>query len=333
MFRYHVLSLIIGSLLDLKIGDPHGIPHPIVYIGRWIGKLDKKLLGDDPGKYSVKEQQIKGVELTAAVIAPVAAISAGILSASYAISPVVGVGVESALTCYCLAARSLETESQHVIEELENKGIIEGRKALSMIVGRDTEELSEEEVVKATVETVAENTADGVVGPLMYLALGGPVLGLVYKSINTMDSMVGYKNDRYRYFGTAGARLDDIFGFIPARISGLFMCVSAWILKKLGLAETDAKKAWKIFKRDRYNHKSPNSAHSESAVAGALGIQLGGSHLYGGKMVEKPTMGDDERPVKHEDVKTAHKLMYITAFLTLLTGVLAVFAVGCHKKK
>ena len=311
------MSLLIGSVLDLIIGDPHGIPHPIVWIGKWIGFLDRKL-GPKEGEPRVPEHERRqGVKLVAATVLPTAALSAAALGASYAVHPVAGIAVESVLTCYCLAARSLEKESAHVIEELEQNGLEAGRNAVSMIVGRDTAELSEEEVVKATVETVAENTADGVVGPLIYLAAGGPVAGLTYKAINTMDSMVGYKNDRYRDLGTAAARLDDVAGFLPARLSGVLLAASAGLFERLGDRAYSGKNALRIFRRDRHNHKSPNSAHSEAAAAGALGLKLGGGAYYFGKWIEKPSMGDDTRPIEHADVRRTHKLMYGAAGMTL----------------
>ena len=309
IFRYHILSLLIGSVLDLIIGDPHGIPHPIVWIGKWIGFLDRKLGPQDGAPRVPEYERRQGVKLVAATVLPTAALSAAALGAGYAVSPVLGVAAESALTCYCLAARSLQNESLHVIAELEEHGLDAGRKALSMIVGRDTEALSEEEVVKADVETVAENTADGVVAPLLYLAAGGPVAGLTYKAINTMDSLVGYKNDRYRDLGTAAAKLDDAVGFLPARLTGVFFSASAGIFERLGDRAFSGKNAWRIFRRDRYTHKSPNSAHSESAAAGALGLKLGGGAYYFGKWVEKPSMGDDTRPVEHADVRRTQKLM------------------------
>ena len=311
MLGYHILGFAIGSALDLLIGDPHWMPHPVVAIGRWIARLDQKLLGKSPDGLSVSSQRARGGALTALVIAPVAAVSAGAVALSYFIHPALGIGVESVLTCYCLAARSLQKETDHVVDELEEHGIEGGRKAVSMVVGRDTQDLDEEEVIKASVETVAENTADGVVAPLIYLALGGPVLGLVYKAVNTMDSMVGYRNDRYRHFGTAAARLDDAAGFVPARVTGLAICAAAHLLKGF-----DGREAWRIFRRDRYNHKSPNSAQSESAMAGALGLKLGGGAYYFGQWVEKPTMGDGERHAVREDVKKSQKLMYASAALT-----------------
>jgi adenosylcobinamide-phosphate synthase len=186
-----------------------------------------------------------------------------------------------------------------------------------MIVGRDTESLDREGVIRAAVETVAENTADGVIAPLFYLMLGGAVGGMVYKAVNTMDSMLGYKNERYQYFGTAAARLDDVAGFVPARLSGLLLVAAA------GLTGMDAAGAWRIFCRDRYAHKSPNSAQSESAVAGALGVRLAGDAVYGGVVVHKPTIGEPCREIEAEDIPRACRLMY-AAFGLGLSAVIAI---------
>ena len=194
------------------------------------------------------------------------------------------------------------------------------RRAVSMIVGRDTENLDQKGVIRAAVETVAENTADGVIAPLFFLALGGAVGGMAYKAINTMDSMLGYKNERYQYFGTAAARLDDAAGFIPARLSGLLLVAAA------GLTGMDAANAWRIFCRDRYAHKSPNSAQSESAVAGALGVQVAGDAVYGGQVVHKPFIGDSLREIEAEDIRRANKLMYAASGLGL--GLAAVLLAG-----
>ena len=198
-----------------------------------------------------------------------------------------------------------------MVRALENGTLDDGRRAVSMIVGRDTEHLSEEEVLKAAVETVAENASDGILAPLLFAAVLGPVGGICYKAVNTMDSMVGYKNDKYLYFGRAAAKLDDVLNFLPARISGFLMAAAAC----LGF---DGKNAFRIFFRDRKNHASPNSAHTEAACAGALGLQLGGTHDYFGKPVVKPTIGDDLRAVTRGDVAAANRLALTTALLALL---------------
>ena len=211
-----------------------------------------------------------------------------------------------------LAAKSLRTESPKVEKALEEEGLEAGRRAVSMIVGRDTQDLTEEGVIKAAVETVAENTSDGVTAPLFYMILAGPLGGFAYKAVNTMDSMVGYKNEKYQYFGTCAARLDDAAGFIPARLSALFMTAAAF------LAGYDGRNAWRILKRDRKNHKSPNAAHTEAVMAGALDVQLAGDAWYFGKLVRKPFIGDGIRPIERQDIRRACRLEYATALLQLL---------------
>ena len=211
-----------------------------------------------------------------------------------------------------LAAKSLRTESLKVEKALEEEGLEAGRRAVSMIVGRDTRDLTEEGVIKAAVETVAENTSDGVTAPLFYMILAGPLGGFAYKAVNTMDSMVGYKNEKYQYFGTCAARLDDAAGFIPARLSALFMTAAAF------LAGYDGRNAWRILKRDRKNHKSPNAAHTEAVMAGALDVQLAGDAWYFGKLVRKPFIGDGIRPIERQDIRRACRLEYATALLQLL---------------
>ena len=219
----------------------------------------------------------------------------------------------SCIFCWqLLAARSLRTESLKVEEALEKEGLEAGRRAVSMIVGRDTRDLTEEGVIKAAVETVAENTSDGVTAPLFYMILAGPLGGFAYKAVNTMDSMVGYKNEKYRYFGTCAARLDDAANFIPARLSALFMTAAAF------LAGYDGKNAWRILKRDRKKHKSPNAAHTEAVMAGALDVQLAGDAWYFGKLVRKPFIGDGIRPIERQDIRRACRLEYATALLQLL---------------
>ena len=308
MFMYHILALLAGTILDFFIGDPHGIWHPIVTIGKWIGRLDKILLGDKD--LPVLSQKKRGYILVAAVILPVVIITAIIVWIAYKVNLYLGMTVEAILSCYCLAARSLITESKKVTDDYESKGIDEARKSLSMIVGRDTENLSIEKIIKAAVETVAENSSDGVIAPLIYLTIGGPVLGLTYKAINTMDSMVGYHNNRYEYFGTAAAHLDDAANYIPSRLTGLLAIAVSF--KSLGF---DRENARKIFRRDRYNHKSPNSAQSEAAFAGALGLQLGGPNYYFGKLVEKPTIGDALKEPEISDVERSHGLLRMMVYM------------------
>ena len=306
--RYHILAFVAGFILDLLIGDPHWLPHPIRLIGNLIAGLEKKLNRKDLDN----DTKLKnGKKLVLTVIAATFIVSGVILIAAYLIHPYLGLAVEAVMTYQILAAKCLKVESMKVYTSLKNEGLDAGRKAVSMIVGRDTDTLDEIGVTKAAVETVAENTSDGVIAPMIYTAIGGPILGFVYKAINTMDSMVGYKNDRYLYLGRAAAKLDDVVNFLPARISAYIMILAAY----MGGRQFDGDNAHRIFKRDRFNHASPNSAQTESACAGALRIQLAGDAVYFGKLVKKPFIGDPLREVEYEDIKRANRLMYTTAVI------------------
>ena len=302
---YHLLALLTGTILDLIIGDPHGIWHPVVTIGRWIGWLDKRLLGEGESNLLQVTQKKRGRLLVLLVILPVVILTAIISLGAYAINPICGFVVEAVLSCYCLALKSLIKESGEVVRAYEAEGIEKARYALSMIVGRDTKNLELDEILRATVETVAENASDGVVAPFLYLLIGGPILGLAYKAVNTMDSMVGYHNDRYEYFGSTAARLDDYVNRIPSRLTAMLTILVAAICGN----KYDAKCAYRIFKRDRFNHKSPNSAQSEAAFAGALSLRLGGPSFYFGKLVDKPTIGDPIKTIDKTDVSRAHGLL------------------------
>lgn len=266
----------------------------------------------------------KGIML--AVIVPVmsALMSALILLIAYKLHPIWGVMIEAIMTYQILAAKCLEVESMKVYKSLKEEGLAAARKAVSMIVGRDTQVLDETGVAKAAIETVAENTSDGVIAPMLYTALGGPVFGFVYKAINTMDSMVGYKNDRYLYFGRAAAKLDDAANYLPARICAFLMIGCAFI----GGKEFDGRRAFRIYKRDNRKHASPNSAQTEAVCAGALGIQLAGDASYFGKVVKKPYIGDPVRAVEFEDIRRVNKLMYLTAWAGELLCLLAMWGIG-----
>ena len=252
-------------------------------------------------------------------------VPAVILSVAYKYFWQLGLALESFWCYQILATKSLKVESDRVYIALKDKGLEAGRKAVSMIVGRDTQNLTEEGVTKAAVETVAENTSDGVIAPLFYMLIGGAVLGFAYKAINTMDSMVGYKNDRYQWFGTAAAKLDDVVNFLPARISALLMVGTAFISGK----SYNGKQAWRIWRRDNRKHASPNSAQTESVCAGALGIQLAGDASYFGKVVKKPYIGDPTRAVEPEDIRRTNRLMNRTAWICeiLCLGILIAVAV------
>ena len=318
---YHIIAFIAGFVLDLLIGDPHFIPHPVRLIGSLISFLDKRLNSDVKYNSSENEANLtkykRGVLLVFTVIFVTFAVSVIILVAAYSINLYAGVIAEAVMTWQILATKCLRVESMRVYDALSTDGVDAGRRAVSMIVGRDTSVLDEAGVTRAAVETIAENTSDGVIAPMLYTAIGGPVLGFVYKAVNTMDSMLGYKNDKYMYFGRFAARLDDVVNFIPARISAYLMIGAAFI----GGRQFDEKNAYRIFKRDRFNHASPNSAQTESVCAGALRVQLAGDAVYFGKLVKKKYIGDGLREIEYEDIKRANRLMYITAFLCELLSV------------
>lgn len=308
--RYHMIAFGGGFLLDLLLGDPCFLPHPVRLIGRCISAAEKRIRGkalEDGGK-----EIRQGAILVSLVLIAAVTVSAFLLGAAYRLHPYAGMLIEGFMTYQILAVKSLKEESLKVYQRLKEGNLIQARAAVSMIVGRDTDCLDEAGVTRAAVETVAENTSDGVIAPMLYLALGGPVLGFFYKAVNTMDSMVGYKNERCRDYGTCAARLDDVLNFVPARLSGVLLCLAA------ALTGLDGPNAWKIFRRDRLNHKSPNSAHTEAAAAGALRIELAGSGYYFGKLVEKPVIGDPLRPVEPEDIVRVNRLMYAGAALALL---------------
>lgn len=318
---YHIIAFIAGFVLDLLIGDPYFIPHPVRLIGSLISFLDKRLNCD--AKYNSSENEAnltkykRGVLLAFTVIFATFAVSVIILVAAYSINLYAGVIAEAVMTWQILATKCLRVESMRVYDALRTDGVEAGRRAVSMIVGRDTSVLDEAGVTRAAVETIAENTSDGVIAPMLYTAIGGPVLGFVYKAVNTMDSMLGYKNDKYMYFGRFAARLDDVVNFIPARISAYLMIIAAFI----GGRQFDGRNAYRIFKRDRFNHASPNSAQTESVCAGALRVQLAGDAVYFGRLVKKKYIGDRLREIEYEDIKRANRLMYITAFLCELLSV------------
>lgn len=318
---YHIFAFIAGFVLDLLIGDPHFIPHPVRLIGSLISFCDKRLNCD--AGYNISEKKInlikykRGMLLAFTVIIATFAMSVIIIVAAYSINLYAGIIAEAVMTWQILATKCLRVESMRVYDALRTDGVDAGRRAVSMIVGRDTSVLDAAGVTRAAVETIAENTSDGVIAPMLYTAIGGPVLGFVYKAVNTMDSMLGYKNDKYMYFGRFAARLDDVVNFIPARISAYLMIAAAFI----GGRQFDGKNAYRIFKRDRFNHASPNSAQTESVCAGALRVQLAGDAVYFGKLVKKKYIGDGLREIEYEDIKRANRLMYITAFLCELLSV------------
>lgn len=323
ILTYHMIAFVCGFVLDLVFGDPHALPHPIRLIGTLIAGLEKKLL-----KLQMRDEKkefYKGILLVVLVLFSTGAVAALVLVVAYWLHPVAGIVVESVMTYQILATKCLKDESMKVYQSLNEQGLEAGRVAVSMIVGRDTNVLDETGVVKAAVETVAENTSDGVIAPMLYTALGGPIVGFVYKAVNTMDSMVGYKNDKYLYFGRAAAKLDDVINFIPARISAYLMIAAAYI----GGKAFDGKRAYHIYKRDRRNHASPNSAQTESVCAGALGIQLAGDASYFGKVVKKPYIGDAHRAVEREDIVRVNRLMYVTTVISEVLCLVIMFVSNC----
>lgn len=320
--KYHITAFFLGFLLDLGLGDPYNLPHPVRLIGKLVTAIEKRL-------YNTMDRDIKklfkGTVLVLIVLVSVVTITMFCLLVSYWLHPFIGVIIESIMTYQALAAKCLKDESMKVYYYLKDGNIKQGRAAVSMIVGRDTECLDMEGIIKATVETVAENTSDGVIAPMLYLAAGGPVFGFFYKAVNTMDSMIGYKNDKYLYFGRAAAKLDDAVNFIPSRISAYLMIAISF----LPINRFSGKGALFIYKRDRKKHASPNSAHTESVCAGALGIKLAGDASYFGKIVKKPYIGEEVRKVKCEDIKLVNNLMYSTAWaceiLCLLFMVMSIY--------
>ena len=302
-------ALLTGYVLDLIFGDPRQIYHPIRIIGNLIAVLEKGIRQVFPK--TSKGELAGGTVLVVLVVLICTAVPAALLGLAAWIHPAVYWLLASFWCWQILATKSLKTESMKVYAPLKEGDLPAARRAVAMIVGRDTERLTEEGVAKAAVETVAENTSDGIVAPLIFLALGGPALGFFYKAVNTMDSMVGYKNERYLYFGRTAACLDDVLNFLPSRISAWLMILAAAFL---GM---DGKNAKRIYLRDRRNHASPNSAQTEAVMAGALRVQLAGDAWYFGELYKKPTIGDPFRAVEPEDIVRANRLMYLTSALAL----------------
>ena len=317
MFKYTALTLIMAYILDLLIGDPSWLYHPVRFIGKSISFIEKSMRKVFPG--TSRGEKAGGFFTVLIILIECALIPTAVLYAAYRLNTLLFVILETFMCYQMLATKCLKTESMKVYDRLKAHDIEGARYAVSMIVGRDTENLSEEGIAKAAIETVAENSSDGIIAPVFYYALGGPVLMWIYKGINTMDSMLGYKNEKYINFGRYAAKLDDIANYIPSRLSGILIIAGAF------LAGYDYRNAWKIFVRDRFNHASPNSAQTESAVAGALNIELAGNAVYFGKVYEKPVIGDHNRDVEAEDIRRSNRLLYLSS--ALATVVFALLSV------
>lgn len=305
-----LLPLLIGACIDLLIGDPHGIPHPIVLIGNLIAFLEKRLRRIFPK--TPAGERCAGAVLWIIVVTLSAGIPLLILHFCGRISPWLRIAAESIMCWQILAMRSLRDESMKVHTALTRGTLSEARRAVSMIVGRDTDRLDEKGVIRAAVETIAENTSDGIIAPMLFMALGGAPAGFLYKAVNTMDSMLGYIDPPYTHIGFFPAKADDIFNFIPARLTAMLM-LAAGAFQKLNV-----KNGWKIFRRDRYKHASPNAAQTEAACAGLLGVRLAGDAWYRGILHKKQYIGDPLREIETEDIPRVCRLMYLTSFLMLL---------------
>ena len=308
--KWSLLAVAVGFGIDLILGDPHGFPHPVVLIGKLISALEHGLRRIFPK--TAGGEKAAGAVLWLLVATLSTLFPALLLWACRRISPWLGLAVESAMCWQILATKSLRDESMKVFDALETGDMEKSRYAVSMIVGRDTAGLDDAAITRAAVETVAENTSDGIVAPLVFLVLGGAPLGFFYKAVNTMDSMLGYVEPPYKNIGLVPAKMDDIMNYLPARLSALLMLLAGWLL---GL---DVKNGWKIFRRDRYNHASPNSAQTESVCAGLLGLRLAGDAWYHGVLHRKKYIGDELRPIVHQDIPRACRLLYMTAFLALI---------------
>ncbi len=306
------LSVFFAFVMDLIFADPEEIPHPVVIIGKGISFLEKHLRRIFPDTPAGKRHAGR---ICAAVI-PVATfvITMGLCLLAWKIHPAVFFVLHTIWCWQAIAVRGLAKEARNVYRCLPS--LPDARKAVSRIVGRDTQALDEAGVIRATVETIAENYSDGVMAPFFYMMIGGAPLAMTYKSVNTMDSMLGYKNETYIDFGRGPAHLDDVAGYIPARLGALL-----WILSA-GLTGHNMKNAWRIWRRDNRNHASPNSAQTESACAGALGVQLAGPAYYFGEFYDKPTIGDALRPIEMEDILRTNRMLYAASFMSLLLCVI-----------
>jgi len=312
-----MLSFWAGYIADLIFGDPYWMPHPIRLIGTLINKTEEVIRKFVKSDVALK---IGGVALLFIVVTASFVVPFLLLKGAYVLSPYMAVALEAIMVYQILATKCLDVETAKVRTKLESDDLGGARAAIAMLVSRDTEQMDREDIVKASVETMTENIVDGIISPMFYIAIGGAPLGFAFKAVNTLDSMVGYKNEKYLNLGWASAKFDDVVNYIPARITaGLVIVASAFI----GL---DFKNAFKILVRDKKNHSSPNSPLSEAPAAGALRIQLGGKACYFGEVSQKPTMGDplEEPSVKH--IIKASQLMYATSFIGIVLLSVCIYA-------
>ena len=307
---WSLCALFLGFGIDLIVGDPHSIPHPVIFIGKLITAIENVVRRVFPK--TVRGENVAGGVLWLLVAAISTAAPAMLLWLCYGLNTWIGLALESIMCWQILATKSLKDESMKVYAALKTGNIEKSRYAVSMIVGRDTANLDDKAVARAAVETVAENTSDGIVAPLLFLAIGGAPLGFFYKAVNTMDSMLGYVEMPYKNIGLVPAKMDDVMNFVPARFSAFLMLIGGWILR------LDVKNGWKMFRRDRFNHASPNSAQTESVCAGLLGLRLAGDAWYHGELHKKKFIGDALREIEYEDVPRACRLLYATAVLALI---------------
>jgi len=303
-------------IIDIVVGDPRGFPHPVVIIGKFVRFLEDKIR-----RTSLIDKKKVGIILWFTVVIPVYLITLGAVEGCLLINPLFGAIITVLLASFTLATRSLYDESKIVLNALNRGSIEEARKNLSMIVGRDTGDLDEKEIFRAVIETISENLSDGIIAPMFYLALGGLPLAMAYKAVNTLDSMVGYKNDRYGDIGWFSAKMDDMFNWIPARLTGFIIVAVSFILRY------NWRDSWKIMRRDGQNHSSPNSGTPEAAVAGSLGILLGGENRYFGEIVRKPTIGDKIKEVEKRDIKKAYVIIFFSSFFMAAVCVLTLWLI------
>jgi len=298
MIGYHLISIVLAIVIDRIFGDPRWLPHPVVGIGKLIKLLDDRL-NKGRGRKS------KGSLLVIVVLFVVGGLVFAITFSAFAIHPVIGIIVEAILISLTIASKGLKDAAMEVYQPLEQNNLIEARVKLSYIVGRDTEHLSESEIVRGTVETVAENTSDGITAPLFYALFGGALFAFLYRAINTCDSMVGYKSEKYLKFGWASARLDDVVNLIPSRITGILMLLT-------NESTYSKRECWRTLFRDAKRHPSPNSGWGEAAVSGLLGIQLGGRNSYQGVISNRPTIGIERQQLQKEHILRTIEIMHRT---------------------